>query len=450
MSLRVMMRPRRALVRVHRWLALGLLAWVAVISVTGAWLVFNDAFESRLHPDRYDAGRGDRGPAAAIATVEDALPEDGYVYYVTLPVNGRGVYQVFAAWPDAGGPEGEAYATYYVDPSTARINDRMVDDEGFTAWMYRGHMQLWQDHGIAGVFDPQSGWCRAGADGHEPGGVKGVVCDVIPGGEDMIAWMAVAWIVVLLSGFYLWYWPGVRRWATAFAVRRGRGRFAFHMSLHKAVGLVVWVPLVVIASTGAAFAFPNLKGWYENATPAGRDAELWVPPEDAVSVPDGDAEPLDATEFVARVAERYPERRIDSIAALPEDETGTWQAWVDRGFSPWTREGGGGNTLVVMDQYTGKVLYDGTPEEGNVFEQAWSDWSFPLHTGDWAGTPGRTIWLAVALSPLVLGVTGLTMWLVRRSKRRRAAARRVAAVTPDEEPAGPADAAEPTTVGSDG
>ena len=82
--------------------------------------------------------------------------------------------------------------------------------------------------------------------------MQGVVCDVIPDGEDMVAWLAVGFIVVLLTGFYLWYWPGVRRWATAFVIRRGRGRFAFHMSVHKVVGLVVWMPLLVIAFTGAA------------------------------------------------------------------------------------------------------------------------------------------------------------------------------------------------------
>ena len=80
--------------------------------------------------------------------------------------------------------------------------------------------------------------------------MRGVVCDVIPDGEDMVAWLAVGFIVVLLSGFYLWYWPGVRRWATAFVIRRGRGRSRSTCRVHKVVGLVVWMPLLVIAFTG--------------------------------------------------------------------------------------------------------------------------------------------------------------------------------------------------------
>ena len=78
-------------------------------------------------------------------------------------------------------------------------------------------MYLWQDQGIFGVFNPESGWCRLDANGAEPGGIKGVVCDVIPDGMDMVGWFGVGFIVILLSGFYLWYWPGIRRWSTAFA-----------------------------------------------------------------------------------------------------------------------------------------------------------------------------------------------------------------------------------------
>src|SRR4029079_11172734 len=105
---------------------------------------------------------------------------------------------------------------------------------------------------------PESGWCRATAEGVEPGGLEGVVCDVLPDGQDMVPYLGLGWIVVLLTGFYLWYWPAVRRWATALVIRRNRGAFAFNMSVHKVVGLVVWLPLTVVAFTGAAFAFPNM------------------------------------------------------------------------------------------------------------------------------------------------------------------------------------------------
>ncbi|HEV7720162.1 MAG TPA: PepSY-associated TM helix domain-containing protein, partial [Iamia sp.] len=233
---RLSKRIRRLIVLLHRWVSFALLAWVVVISLTGAWLVFGPAFDSWLHRDRFATTSGDVGPAAALAAVtDDELPQAGegaYVYSTVLPRNGRGVYQVNVAVPlDAEGLE-ERYLTYFVDPGGGGVNGVQDEEEGFSHWMLRGHEALWQDHGVLNVFHPDDGWCRPDGDGAEPGGPKGVVCDVIPDGLDLIGWFAVGFFFILTSGFYLWYWPNVRRWATALVIKRGRGRFQFHLSLH--------------------------------------------------------------------------------------------------------------------------------------------------------------------------------------------------------------------------
>lgn len=421
------MRPRRAIVKVHRWLALALTLWVIVIGITGAWLVSHDAFESWMHRDRYDHTAGDVGADEAFEAGLAAFPDGASAYGVTMPDNGRGVYQVYgegAIPDDAPGGFEPNYYTAYVDPGTGTVNEVRNESEGATNWLYRGHMYLWQDHGIAGVFEAD-GWCGVNADGAEPGGVKGVACDVIPNGDDMISWFALAWIIVLLTGFYLWYWPGVRRWATAFVIRRGRGGFTFNMSVHKVVGVVVWLPLVVVAFTGAAFAFPNMAKWFQNATPAQRDFEMWATAEEPVSGPADGRDPIGLAAAAEAITDRFPDRTVNYIQQAEGDE-GVYTAWVSRGFDPWTREGGAGNTFVVVDQFSGEVLNDETPEAGNVFDQAWQDWSFPLHTGDFAGTWSRVVWVAIGLSPLVLAVTGVVMNLERRKKRKQRATRSTA------------------------
>lgn len=420
---RIAMRPRRATVLVHRWLSVALFAWVVVVSLTGAYLVMHNAIEAQLHGDRYRATDGDVGPQSAADAAAAAFPPDASVYGLTLPGNGRGVYQVYA---EVAPPEGSlaepTYLTAYVDPGSAAVNQVRDEEEGFSWWMYRGHMYLWQDHGLFNVFDPDHGACRLDADDHEPGGVKGVLCDVLPEGDDLVAWFAVGLMVVILTGFYLWYWPGVKRWANAVRVKRGRGAFAFNLSLHKAVGFVVWVPLLAVTFTGAAFAFPKLNEWYDGLTPARADFTLWTPPEDAVSGASAGRPPIDLDEALSILRDRYPERTVRYVG-MPYDETATFDAWVSRGFDPWTREAGAGNTYVMLDQYSGATVYDGTPEDGNVFDQAWDDWSFPVHTGDFGGTLTRVAWVLLGLSPLVLGITGVTMYLIRlrkRSKRRTA------------------------------
>ena len=202
------MRPRRLLVRTHRWVAIGLLAWLVVVAVSGGWLAVSHSTESWLHSGRYRATDGDIGPDAALATGEDALPEDATTYGLTRPRNGRGVYQVYGEQPREGAREDAEprYLTVFVDPGSGRVNSVVDDEAGFTHWLYRGHLYLWQDHGIAGVFDSEHGWCRPDSDAHEPGGAKGVVCDVLPDGQDLVGWLGVGWVVVLVSGFYVWYW----------------------------------------------------------------------------------------------------------------------------------------------------------------------------------------------------------------------------------------------------
>jgi uncharacterized iron-regulated membrane protein len=65
-----------------------------------------------------------------------------------------------------------------------------------------------------------------------------------------------------------------------------------------------------------------------------------------------------------------------------------------------------------------------------VGDQAWDDWSFPLHTGDWGRTITRVVWTGLAITPLVPGGTGLTMWLIRRSERRKRVRTKPAEDTP--------------------
>ena len=236
------------------------------------------------------------------------MPGDATTYGLTRPRNGRGVYQVYAEQPIDGAPEDAEprYLTVFVDPGSGRVNSVVDDEAGFTHWLYRGHLYLWQDHGIAGVFDSEDGWCRPGSDGHEPGGAKGVVCDVLPDGQDLVGWLGVGWVVVLVTGFYVWYWPGVKRWANALRITRGRGPFAFNMSVHKVVGIVVWVPLMAVALTGIAFSFPNIGKWYDNVTPAERDFFLWTPEEEPVSGAAKGREPIGLDAAARHVAGPLP------------------------------------------------------------------------------------------------------------------------------------------------
>jgi uncharacterized iron-regulated membrane protein len=101
---------------------------------------------------------------------------------------------------------------------------------------------------------------------------------------------------------------------------------------------------------------------------------------------------------------------------------------------------------VVLDQYTGELLYDGTPEEGNVFDQAWDDWNFPVHAGDFGSLTTRILWSVLGVATVALGVTGIVMNLIRQRKRARRARPTDRAAAPATAPADEPDG-ETTPVG---
>ena len=126
--------------------------------------------------EQEQAASGGGTPADEQATDESEAPAgeelaDGE----EVPVDGA---------EEATEPEVEPeYRTVYVDPGSGSVTGVVNDEEGMTWWLYRGHMYLWQDWGIFNAFNPQEGWCVEPGGG-EPSGLKGIVCDVVPQGDE--------------------------------------------------------------------------------------------------------------------------------------------------------------------------------------------------------------------------------------------------------------------------
>ncbi|KUJ83481.1 hypothetical protein AWR36_006375 [Microbulbifer flavimaris] len=89
-----------------------------------------------------------------------------------------------------------------------------------------------------------------------------------------------------------------------------------------------------------------------------------------------------------------------------------------------------GNPL--LSQYASSVTFDAHSGEfqaaADIREQSLGvkvvDSYRRLHFGDFAGVWSRVLWCILGLSPLILSVTGLTLWYRRREKRRKAREKR--------------------------
>ena len=371
--------PTRVLARImHRWIAVGLMALLIPISLSGALLVWHDEIDALLHAGSY-----------AVTGGNVALPPSTYLANATAALE-RGVRPVairFPAGPERpvtvaarGGPRAEGAAprvvTVYLDPPSGRVLD-VVDVRGSLVGIaHRLHENL-----------------------------------TIPelSGRQIVGWAGVGMLILSLTGLWLW-------WPRTGAVRRGlrwRRSPEITANLHHLVGFWTSLPLALVSASGIYLAFPQ----------TARNAMSSV----AAMAPQG---PRPGTQ-AARQAASTPD---DVLAAALAAEPGTsaaalfWAAADPRdGAAPvWRiqlrRTAGAGSVTVLVDDRTRAVSRAPDPLAGDRAAQM-IRW---IHEGEAGGPVWRIVVFLCGLMPSVLGVTGMVVWL--RGRRRRQLVARGSAV----------------------
>jgi uncharacterized iron-regulated membrane protein len=381
------MRPRGALLKTHRWVSLVLAVWVVIQGLTGAILVFDDQINAWSRPELFKHTKGaGAGPAAVAAATRKAVPK-GRLVSVQFPTMNKGVYVGVSSMAPPTQPFGDQRLVY-VNPGTGKVNGIRNTDEGFTHWVARVHDSLLQDEFL---------------------GMRG---------RTITALLGALTILVLLTGLYVWYWPGVRRLYNTFRRHKKAKPLAKQRNLHRAVGVLVVPFLLVIMITGINLQFPE-KGrsiWY-SITP-GADAGTRQPAKPVQSVRQPGVKPLTLDQASAK-AKALTHGRVMAVSPAfgPTSAVGVR---VSNGWDPTAGpRGRGGNVTIYIDQYSGRQVKSIGPTDFPVAGQAYEFWTFPLHIGSWGGTPSRLLWLASGLGLVTMGYTGVAMFLLRRRGRAR-------------------------------
>jgi uncharacterized iron-regulated membrane protein len=241
---------------------------------------------------------------------------------------------------------------------------------------------------------------------------------------------ALALALMVITGAILW-WPGIRKMAYSFRIRKGGSAYIRNFDYHKVLGFIALPFLAMWALTALNFYEP-FHPWIENAWLTATFATATAAPEDLVS---------DATNKTASDQLTMAELREIAKRELPEgssiinlgvpdlnvtfaDEEAektvreqTITVWGSYGLDPWKYSAYPGNYSVTIDQYSGKVL-DKNEERlavlgSNIFE----NWFYPIHAGIAVPWWARTLWFAFGMIPLFLAVTGLRMYLIKRKGR---------------------------------
>jgi uncharacterized iron-regulated membrane protein len=369
---------RKLWLKLHLYLGLFGGGLFVLMSLTGSFLVFYKVIDGWLNPALMTtSGEGPYRPLNDIvAAAQAAGPSHGWLDNIEFPLHERDVVLAWYRAPaDTVGVPRWFQAT--VDPYTGAVLSRDREWGGYlVSFIYKLHQSLMLE-------------------------------DL---GETIVGFVAMFLLLSIITGLYLW-WPrsGRLRHALTFTSRGSVIRRNYEW--HKLSGFYNAIILGMLAFTGVYLEFGDY------VVPIVRFFSPVQEFSEEITVqshPIPDVRPLSVEEAVARARQVFPEGELRYIG-IPHENTGVYHLALRQ---PGEVMESGGQSQVLLDQYSGKIL---RVQDWRQFTggETFLAWLFPLHNGEAFGLVGRWIVFLTGFVPLVLYVTGLRMWWLKRAAHRR-------------------------------
>ncbi len=366
------MKLRDLWLQVHKWIGLLLAILIIPLSLSGGALVWHDALDQALNPQRYAVKSGEPSlpPSAYAAAVERAMKPGEQLVSIRYPEHEGPIVATIAAAPKPGAGSGRrpARASVWLDPADARLLDRAGSDEGAVRFLHVLHGSL-QMPGV---------------------------------GRQIVGWIGVAMLCSSLTGLWLW-WPlsgGFRRGL------RWRRQNALTPNLHHLAGFWIAIPLAMLSFTGAWISFPAFFGSISGESrPQGTADRARALRARSLAI-------TSTSENGALAAARpLATGRLVSIT-WPTDLAPEWKI-------AFARQGG---TAEVTVGDSGGAVTPPQPARPETLARTMRRW----HDGTGMGPIWQAIIFLGGIAPALLAITGIIMWLRSRGWRARLRGKRTA------------------------
>lgn len=218
----------------------------------------------------------------------------------------------------------------------------------------------------------------------------------IPGDTGVYITGIAGLLLLIISATGIYLWSGWRRLIAGFKIKLKASAKRANYDIHKVTGIIAAVFFLIIAFTGFCWSFEGITYPVINAV-------TFSPEEEEISIqsPLG-KDRLQPSTILASAQQALPEM-IPQFFSYPYEAT-------DPFFIYGTKE-----ETVAVDPHTAEVLKIELSQEMSLGDRITSSF-FPLHNGAFGGIATRILYVFVGLSPIVLFLTGLTMYWLRRRK----------------------------------
>jgi uncharacterized iron-regulated membrane protein len=372
------LKLKKVWLNLHLYLGLFGGALFVLMSLTGSFLVFYKAIDEWLNPTQMTtSGSGSYRPLnEVVTTAQTAAPPGGWLDSLELPSSAS---EVVKAWHKVPTDQLDRYRWYLVtiDPYTGAVLSR--DRE-------------WGTYLVSFIYEL-----------HESLLIDGL-------GRTLVGFVAFFLLVSIGTGLSLW-WPRSGRVWQAFLPVASASRIRRHYQWHKLSGAYGAIVLAVLALTGLYLAFPSyVVSLVSMFSPVDESSDE----SSAQSHPVSGVTSLTVEQAVGLVQRQFPDGRITYIG-IPREVTDVYHMTMHR---PGDVRESVGSSTVWLDQYSGAVLKVHDWRNFTAGE-TFVAWLFPLHNGEAFGLIGRWIVCVTGFVPLLLYITALRMWRLKRTAQGR-------------------------------
>lgn len=368
------MAERRSWVRIHRALGLFLGAWFALVGLTGAILVYEDAVDAWLNPSLLtEASPGRPLPPERILEAADLAFPLSHVERIRLPASSGEVYRLqvrVAPHLRSGSPRVEAM----FGPATGRLlGTRELGELGVTRPYLLKTLYEFHRNVLLG-----------------------------PAGSNIVGVAGLLLLLSAVSGFAMAMPRNRSGWKRVVGVKLRASGTRILFDIHRSWGTLAAALLVLATVTGTTLVWLNYARDIVNVFSP-------VAPFPVVPWRESPQDNWPSFESVlARVRDAHPRQRVVEVH-LPSKPTAGYLFYL-RGAGDVHRLG---DTIVWVHPGTGETLL----ERGSATRSAGETlmhWLFPLHSGTAFGAPGRIAMFIAGITPALLVLTGLWVWWRKR------------------------------------